>query len=272
MGGQTELSSGLRPEAGSGNLIRLAALLLLVAVAGCDRKPAAESYYPLGPGHRWKYVLSGEVEAFAGWALHREGWKKKTASRDLDNYIVAVETSDTRKVKGVETTPFLASSNLTRTSWSTFAAKVDEGFADLAQSKRGKGEPEEFDTPHYFLRFPLREGRGWDVSEEVDFLDETIQLSGRSTITAVNETVTVPAGNFRHCVRVDTEMSGSKRFPHLNGRDMAGEATFDRQKTEWFAPEVGLVKATEKESITPEFLGNADQTLELTEFQRGKKQ
>lgn len=264
-GGSTRGDRRARPLA-----YRIGFLVLAAVVGGgCERKPSPESYYPLTPGAEWKYVMSGEVEAFAGWGLDREGWKRKMRTQNIDDKLVAVEAQQPRKLGRFETTPFEASSSFTRTTWSVFTAKSEEGFADIALARR-KADPEEFEQPRFFLRFPLREGRGWDVRESFDFLGETIDVKGRSTITAVNETVTVPAGTFRHCVKVVTETSGSKRVQHLNGRDMAGEASFDRTQEHWYAPEVGLVKMSEKVALTPAVLGNAEQMLELSEFHRGK--
>lgn len=45
--------------------VRWAPFLLLVVpvvllLAGCDRRPAPESYYPLAPGSTWKYVVSAQ--------------------------------------------------------------------------------------------------------------------------------------------------------------------------------------------------------------------
>jgi len=269
MGGRTRQGSIQTASAGALGLRSAMAWVLMAALSqGCENKPTPESYYPLGAGYSWKYVLSGEVEAFAGWALHREGWKRHTTSRNLDNYLVVVETREPQRLNGIETTPFLASSNLNQMSWATFTAKSDQGFADIALSRR-KADPKPFDTPRFFLRFPIREGRGWDVSEPWDFAGDEIEMSGRATIVAIDDKVTVPAGVFRHCVRVETETSGNKRVENLHGRGIGGQASFDRKKVEWFAPGVGLVKATEVASITPEILGGAEQMLELAEFRRG---
>lgn len=275
IGGHTKRSAGTagdgRPPARDRAPGALVLLFAVAVIAGCDRKPAPESYYPLAPGAVWKYVMSGEVEAFAGWGRDKDGWKRRMQTHSIDDKLVAVESQVPRKLGRFETTPFEASSSLTKQSWSVFTAKNEEGFADIALAQR-KAEPEEFEQPRFFLRFPIREGKGWDVRESFDFLGEKIPVTGRSTITAVNETVTVPAGVFRHCVKVVTETSGSKRVEHLNGRDMAGEASFDRTQQHWYAPDVGLVKMSEKVELTPAVLGNAEQILELAEFRRGKVQ
>lgn len=261
---------GQRPST-SKLLQRVAAALVVLATAtspwisGCDRSPAPESYYPLEEGLVRRYVMSGEVAMFAGWTLERTGWHRTMRSRGLDNYVVAVQTQAPRLIDGVDATPIMASSDLNRDYWFSFARLDAHGVAEVGRQKRG-GQPKPLEEPYYLLRFPLKRGQSWEVKEPLDFMDGEITLAGHAWIAGVDETVTVPAGTFRHCVRVEVESSGSKRVEHLHGRGIWGEATVERKSTAWFGPKIGLVKGIERTTLSPSTLGSGEQMLELTEI------
>ena len=69
------------------------------------------------------------------------------------------------------------------------------------------------------------------------------------SIGAAEESVTVPAGTFTNCIRIDG--SGSRSVRTDRGNAIAKVAV---EHHEWYAPGVGLVKATRSESADSPFL------------------
>jgi hypothetical protein len=244
---------------------RLLGLFTLVLTA-CESAPTPESYYPLEPGLVRQYVMSGEMEMFAGWKLQRTGWHRTMRSRALDNYVLIIETQTPRLINGRDATPMMASSDFNRDFWFSFLVVDEGGIAEVGRQKRG-AQPKALEEPYYLLRFPIREGRSWDVKEPQDFLDGEIMLSGRAWVAGVDEIVTVPAGTFRNCIRIESEASGSKRIPDLHGKGVSGEASLEVKVTNWLAPRIGMVKGIQRATASPEALGSAEQMLELTKVQ-----
>jgi len=233
-------------------------------LAACQ--PAPESYYPLEAGATWRYVMSGEVHTFAGWARERDGIHRQTVGRAVDDYFVDVSTQPPRPLGGREATPMMSASQLQQGFGFSFWVRDALGVAEIARQPRGAAEPTLLAAPVYALRFPLRIGTSWDTSEPTQFAGQDVTLQGSARIAAVDETVTVPAGTFRRCVRVDSEASARALIAHLHGRDIDGEAEIETRNSLWLAPGVGPVKVTSREAIRPSALGSGEQTLELVRF------
>jgi DUF3108-like len=102
-------------------------------------------------------------------------------------------------------------------------------------------------------------GRSCDVTtfETADGVE--FELNGTSKIEALDEVVTVPAGTYRHCVKTTSAMSGSATVEGVR-------ATLDVHSTEWFAPDVGLIKSIHGLVATPSWVAQASRTAELTAF------
>ncbi|MCY4360667.1 MAG: hypothetical protein OXE42_00570, partial [Gammaproteobacteria bacterium] len=83
------------------------------------------------------------------------------------------------------------------------------------------------------------------------------------TITSLDETVNVPAGHFSRCLRID-----AVGFLDLPQRIMLGIRRFKVEQTQWYAPEVGLIKMTRREVAIPN-LYPSEYTQVLTSFEQG---
>jgi hypothetical protein len=96
------------------------------------------------------------------------------------------------------------------------------------------------ESPNYVLKQPLQAGTQWSS------IWQSAQPSGpfvfpiTKTIAATDEVITVPAGGFRGCVRI--EIAGSASLPDSG-------ATLRVQGREWYAPGVGYVKGSFQEEV-----------------------
>jgi hypothetical protein len=88
--------------------------------------------------------------------------------------------------------------------------------------------------------------------------DRRVPVTVRYAVAATNETVTVPAGTFTNCVRINghgsaiTRVNMGQNFGHI-----------DVVHTDWYAPGVGLIRSERKETSDSAYLkpGSAVQEL-----------
>jgi len=83
------------------------------------------------------------------------------------------------------------------------------------------------------------------------------------TVEAEDDTVTVGAGTFEHCLRV--KATGSL-FAGSTLQDFMGIRFIQVEQTDWYAPGVGLIRRVRNESTTPAEWNNT-YTQELLGFE-----
>jgi hypothetical protein len=241
------------------------ALVLGCSLLGCQ--PAPESYFPLQAGAQWRYVTSGELHVFAGYQRVGDGIHRATVAQDVDNFTVDVKAQEARPIAGHDAVPLVTVSDMQNGHSYSFWSRDKLGIAEIARQARGSNDVTPLAEPVYLVRFPLRVGTTWDTREPIKVSDsEEMMMTGTAQIAATDESVTVPAGTFRRCLRIDSEATGHRLVPHLNGRDIDGEAEIQLNSSIWLAPGVGAVKYTRRETIRPSSLGSGEQTLELVDF------
>ncbi|MDX1519073.1 MAG: hypothetical protein R3318_03045, partial [Gammaproteobacteria bacterium] len=84
-----------------------------------------------------------------------------------------------------------------------------------------------------------------------------------ATIESMRDTVKVPAGTFRNCMRIRTE---GKAF--VDAGNYVGNTVVGVDETSWYAPGVGLVKTVRKETTTKKALDYGEIILELEAFRK----
>ena len=126
------------------------------------------------------------------------------------------------------------------------------------------------------LKYPLEQGVKWRSGSGIYILERRhesfaggesfISLDGTIfldyVIKSLNESVEVPAGRFANCVRI--EASGSV---HVNARTRGVDHIVVEQ-TDWYAPDVGLVKSIRKEFTVPDKI-NGEMVQELVSIKQG---
>ncbi len=99
-----------------------------------------------------------------------------------------------------------------------FFNRDTEGIMFMATKGEKDAKPNLLPHPFYYIKNPLEVGASWGKGD-----------GPKGRIDSVSETVTVPAGTFRKCVKVKITYPGS--MPMSEG-------------TLWFAEKVGIVKST----------------------------
>ena len=107
----------------------------------------------------------------------------------------------------------------------------------------------DYSPPETFLPIPIGLGSEWTVSGEATAslfgLSIKIEATNTAKVVAI-EDVTVPAGTFRDCLRIEQQLQ-TQLSPAL--------ATFpSTSSTMWLAPDVGLVQALNSSNVKFELI------------------
>lgn len=168
----------------------------LYSFGSLQAEPAAPAdYFPLAVGNRWTYESSEGTEA----APALETWE--VTRQEETNFVLQVKQ------------PYVTTERIEE----LIAASTD-GVSSLSRTAEDHQTQET--ASQFFLKSPLTPGATWKNG------------TGRYAITAIDETVMVPAGTFTNCVEV-TRWS------------TAGTATV----ISLYAPGVGMVQREERFQI-----------------------
>jgi hypothetical protein len=199
-------------------LLAVAGLTLALCL-GCQND--LTRYYPLDPGLSWRYRVS--VTQYP---------EPIRGSADVVNLI---ETD----VLGRTAVP--QKSEMFGQTLVRYLAVDGRGVFEFAQQS-GDGAVVAKDAPNYVLMVPLADGTTWSSTWQSTQDGRRMSLPTVKAITAVNETVMVPAGTFAGCLRL--RITG-KADVNLT----SGPATIEVQGNEWYAPEVGFIKGAFRETV-----------------------
>jgi hypothetical protein len=213
-------------------IIAATLLFFLLPGASCFGEPA-ESYYPLKEGTTWVYSVSS----------NKPGAPKITVTNLVP-----------RELQGKSATP---------RKWEVgggvkyyFVAKDDGGVYRYAEQKGDTGEPQIISPKVYYLKNPVDQGTTWDISTKMG----EDELKVNITVESIRETVQVPAGTYKECVKLKHE--GAVQAKEGGGAGLSLTAY------EWYAPGVGLVKSmfTIKKSAKGEAGSTESTTYQLQSF------
>lgn len=225
----------------------LASTLLLLAACGA---PHDDSYFPLAAGHRWAYDMRTEWE---NNLVEHEPRVLETLGRDT---LASGEAWRRRSDSGVD-----------------YWLKSDAGgIYRVASKSELQEEPQPDAEPRFVLKAPLAVGTTWRSSttayllkrrqefpREIRHSHPAIPMTYR--IEAIGEAVTVRAGRFENCLRVQG-VAALRLFadPVVGWKDMP------LTTTEWYCAGVGLVKLVREEPAESTFLSGGRLTMELVEW------
>lgn len=131
---------------------------------------ALTQYFPLLTGNHWVYEAQDHTD---GAPPAEEYWE--VTREEQGAYVLRIRPSD-----------------LTAGGFEESFIPTDEGIKRFARETKDK------EHLSFFLKGPLRVGTTWEDED------------GEYEITALNKTVTVPAGAFSHCLEVTNRRKGDK--------------------------------------------------------------
>jgi len=232
------------------SLAVLGAVAFLAGACGDE----SGDYFPLAPGWTWSYRVTTEIKS-VGRDTARAFWFSLPPRRVGEEKVTPKVMHDGRVY---------------------YYAKREDGIHRIGYRVRG----EDVFGPRvdaYVLKYPLEEGTAWRMASRTYLLKKQI-ISPRDvsvhdirtsvdldyTIEKLDDTVAVPAGTFRNCVKV--RGTGTTTF-ELGER--FGIIHIQVETLEWYAPGVGLVKMVRRETSRPANPVAGEIVMELEFVDRG---
>jgi hypothetical protein len=240
----------------------LAVSLFLCGAALAQAQDAAR-YFPLAKGNKWVYASTTKRTAVSGKETFQLQDTSGTETREItgptdradDPAGVFIEkrlVQEKGKVNG--------SQGDSRLTASAYVGVIDGALSLYHQVTGGvAGEPADKQDyrPALAVVKSVKEGESWTVGT---VRQQKLLMPAKAKVTGV-EDVKVPAGEFKDCLKVLTEVTdpaGQIVMPDITLEVKKGKTT----KTSWYAPGVGLVK--EQTSSTLSLAGGSDM-LELNQ-------
>ena len=225
------------------------ACVAVLALTACSRK--SEDYFPLEQGRYWEYRL--KVSVLGHDAVQKQVYKIQGDGK-LDGKSVVI-----REYPG-------GGHGYFRTTGDGVERVASAGLL----SDGLKRDPPD----RYVLKMPYRAGTQWKSTSRLSLIESRtfepsdriiplhIPVHMRYAIEANDDKVSVPAGDFTHCLRVH----GTGFLTILVDRGYH-RADIQVDEIDWYAPGVGLVKSQRTEASQSYFLKTGTYLLELQHFQ-----
>lgn len=234
------------------NSLCLFILVVAISSGGCSNNIEADNYFPLQTGLQWTYQVKKElaeysseyqltIQNIATDQFDDKAVTIRRTSQGTDYYITADETGTYRIAKRhiVEESPV---KDLTARMVLPYPGPVELEYSWNSIS-----------APYALHNISPYEDTG---------MNRKISIPMTYVLTAMDETVTVPAGQFNHCLRVEGRGQLS-----MYADAKAGYQDIQITTTEWYAPAVGLVKLVRSEPLDTDVYKGGSVTLELTDFE-----
>ncbi len=228
-------------------------VFLALLLCSCQSQPpepiAADDYFPLARGHYWHYqtrTSRGDATSFGDYRVENLG----EVEREQERYRAR------RNSHGTE-----------------YLFRQDEqgiyraGIKTITSS-HVKHDPRK----RYVLKTPLRTNEFWFNDSHAFVIERSQPLRERFwnthpfemeyQVTALDETVQVPAGVYEHCVRVEATGTVELLADVTQGR--YGSSEGEIRTTEWYAPGIGLVKVLRQERFQNSLFVDGSFLIELT--------
>ncbi len=219
-------------------------LLLLVSslLVSCDQKDL--SYFPLTEGIEWRYRVI----------------LKASGSSEQSRYYLRSEGS--REYEGRE---YHVHRSLTGTQ--TLFSITDSGVEKFGYVLRQEQTPVLLEDKVFLIPYPEVEGYEWENTIRTRLLirkgapgESSIlaNVPAENVIESLNETVQVPAGKFKNCMKISTD-----GFAFHSGTQHKSRTLVEIKESRWYARGVGLVKSIRLETSTSDAFGTREEIFEL---------
>ncbi len=221
--------------------IVLGCVSFAIFVVGCAKRQS--SYFPIKAGLTWSYQYV----------------------RGGNSGTLKFHTLDQREIGSTMATPLVEEGT---TTFTQFVVSRDSGIYEIAYQSMSDPEPQVM-LPQCVLKFPLKVGTTWNYYEVTYLLSSALYKVNnkpvlcKASAQSVSETVTTPAGTFYNCVRV---VKRGKTSINVGMFYMTQTLPVDIEESEWYAPDIGLVKAIYKQTVPTNsqsvYSGELDEQLE----------
>lgn len=195
----------------------------------CANYVAAQDYYPLEKGIRWKYnterIFSFEGDGATKTYTYEVKCLGKTQIDKKDVFILVYESG-----------------------YMNYLIKDKAGVAYYAYQRTGESKHMYYEPPVQILRYPLDKSLQWGIQNKIWYMKEGPLVYSNYAIDSLDKSVIVPAGRYDNCLYI--RKLGTKQYETT---DMSGLYKFTWKLTaeayHWYAPEIGWIKGIEEVSI-----------------------
>jgi hypothetical protein len=225
-------------------LILPIASLLLTACQEQDEK-----YFPLQAGKSWQYqIVTQDMDL-------EKKYKRYVVNKGLEK--VNDQNVYTREINdGIL----------------VYFEKKAEGIRQAGLKKKLDINTQYQQEDHYVLGYPLEVGTQWQQESITGVLEVVIApfrrhyvlhapVTMQYSITSLEEKISVPAGRFTDCIKVEGE--GKAR---AKADKSLGNLKIKVKSSDWYCPEVGLAKSERLESTDSPVLVQGSFLMELEKF------
>jgi len=231
---------------------KLIFLSILILITGCNEKE--HQYFPLSNGKIWNYsiVINPGVEDKLVYKKTNVTLKKRS--------ILGKEQKNKKQVY-----PVLREDNSIY-----YYAKNKYGITREGVQHRGNHPIKFEEDEKYVLRYPLQLGTEWQsvsktylVLRRYAYFDyrATTNFDLKSKIVSLNESIKVPAGKFKNCIKI----VGNGKTTFIGDREI-GTIKILVSTIDWYAPNVGLVKSIRQEETDSDLFGTSKMVQVLDDY------
>ena len=211
-------------------------------------------YFPLNNGKIWNYnvTINPGVE-------DKVIYKKTNFTLNKQNLKI-IETNEEKQVY-----PIIREDNSIY-----YYSKNEDGIVREGMQHKNNYPILFEDEKKYVLKFPIEIGTNWEsISKTFLILRRYAYFDYRATtnfnikyeITSLNQTVSVPAGKFKDCIKI----TGTGETTFIGDREI-GTIDISIKTDEWYAPNVGLIKSVRLVKTNSDLFGTSKMTQVLDDY------
>ena len=217
-------------------------LVITLMLAACDRKDL--SYFPLSEGVEWRYrvIMKGP-----GASEQNRYYVRSEGERDYQGRDYHVHRS------------------LTGTG--TLFSVTERGVDKLGYLIRQGQAQVMLEDREFLIPYPVKEGYEWEDTTRTRLLirkgapgesNILANVPAENVIESLSETIRVPAGTFKNCMKISTD-----GFAFHSGTQHKSRTLVEIKESRWYARGVGLVKSIRLETSTSDAFGTREEVFEL---------
>ncbi len=228
--------------------------LMALLLGGCGADIPETDYFPLHEGVRWEYKVTEDLtdrRSERNFSIENQG-PAKLDGRYADEPVSIRHTSDGTDYYILQDDT--GSYRIGRRTLIEYSPRYEEeevrilpNFKDLDLGRNWSATTRSY-ALHSLPSYAVEDPGGRDIYMLFE-------------IVGLQETVTVPAGTFTNCVKVE-----GKAKVNLYADPKLGYTDVKLTQTEWYAPGVGLVKLVREEPLDLEIFKGGTISFELTRF------
>ena len=181
---------------------------------------SADDFMPLRPGTLREYSFT----------------RTNPASTETAQGTYSIKSLPSREFNGIKLIP-VQNQNGTL----VFYTEKEEGIVFWGHQNADDPQPVPDERPEIVMPKSHAKNTRWNGSHTTSLLKKRVLIDTVETIEATNETVNVPAGVFKNCIRI--RYIGQKTFDDDSGSILQKKTIVTVEGYEWYALGVGPVKA-----------------------------